>query len=95
MAVPLAAIWCRSGCSVTAVAASLAFYPPQPPSYQLTRRKDREPGTAAATSGSAGASAVPSAWLSELHLRNDFDLRLEPGVSFVPYDHIYVTEVST
>lgn len=92
MATAIAALWCRAGCSVKAVAASLAFYPPQPATYELKRRAENR-DSLAVTSGSS--SAAPSSWLSECKLRNDYELSLEPGVSFVPYDHVYVTEVIT
>ena len=82
MAGALVSLLCSSGCSATAVAASLAFYPPMPPSYELTPVEDT-------------TRSPDGAWLRALGLRNTLAWRTVDGVSSIPYRNVWVTEVRT
>jgi predicted esterase len=63
MACVLAALWCRAGCSVAAVAGALAFFPPDPPSYEVRDAEDlgevsSEAGQIADGGSGSGTSAA-------------------------------------
>ena len=84
MAGALLSYYCATGCSVSAVAASLAFYPPTPPTYKL--RPVIDPNAAPSTDG---------AWMRSLGMRNTLQWRTVEGASVLSYSNVWVREIKT